>query len=133
MRAAAPMPVVHHGVPPSQVDPLLQQASHVFLRVDAVKHPLVPPYEGPFSVVSRTDKTFVILHRGKPVAVSVDRLKPAAFLPEVEAVPSSPPTSAGSTVPPSPTVDAVPVLSSSPGPVITRSGRVSRPQDIFQA
>ena len=37
MHQSSPMPVVHHGVPPSQVDPRLEHATHVFLRVDAVK------------------------------------------------------------------------------------------------
>ena len=30
--------------------------THVFLRKDAVKPPLTPPYTGPYRVLSRTDK-----------------------------------------------------------------------------
>ena len=41
MLRASPMPVVHHGVPGSRVDPRLLDATHVFLRVDAVRRPLV--------------------------------------------------------------------------------------------
>ena len=82
MLRSNPMPVVHHGVPVSRVDPRLLGASHVFLRVDAVRRPLVPPYEGPFVVLERSNKTFVILRKEKPVTVTVDRLKPAVLLPE---------------------------------------------------
>ena len=63
MSQACPMPVVHHGVPPSRVDRRLLQASHVFLRVDAVRRPLVAPYEGPYAVLERSEKTFVILKK----------------------------------------------------------------------
>ena len=72
MRQASPMPVLHHGVPDSRVDPRLLTASHVFLRIDAVKRPLVPPYEGPFQVLERStnQKTFVVLRRDKPVTVT---------------------------------------------------------------
>ena len=82
VRASAPMPVVHHGTPRSQVDPALLAATHVILRVDAVRRPLVAPYDGPFPLISRAGKIFVILRKEKPVTVSVDRLKPAAMLPE---------------------------------------------------
>ena len=77
VRSATPMPVVHHGTPPSRTDPALATSSHVFLRVDAVKRPLVPPYKGPFPVLKRSAKTFDILWKNKPYTVSVDRLKPA--------------------------------------------------------
>ncbi|XP_076660505.1 uncharacterized protein LOC143363862 [Halictus rubicundus] len=39
-----------------------------------------PPYDGPFRVVKRGDKTFVIDIKGKEVRVSIDRLKPAFIL-----------------------------------------------------
>ena len=51
MQKSSPMPVEHHGSSTSfRVDSGLAAASHVFLRLDAVKRPLVPPYEGPFKV-----------------------------------------------------------------------------------
>ena len=58
--SASPMPVVHHSVPPARVDAALWTTTHVFLRIDAVRSPLVPPYEGPFLVLHRDDnkKTF---------------------------------------------------------------------------
>ena len=44
MSAASPMPVLYHGTPTSRVDGRLMSATHVFLRVDAVRRPLSPPY-----------------------------------------------------------------------------------------
>ena len=128
MRQAAPMPVAHHGVQhrPFRIDPGLAAASHVLLRVDAVRRPLVPPYEGPFLVVSRSPKTFVLRKNGKDITVSIDRLKPA-FLnspseaPQPDAVVSRP-------VP-----IPVPVSSAPSPPIYTASGRVSRPTVRFQA
>lgn len=58
----------------------LKTTSHVFLRTDATKKALQNPYEGPFSVISRNDKTFTINVRGKQMTVSIDRLKPAYIL-----------------------------------------------------
>ena len=55
-------------------------ASHVFIRVDQVKTPLQNPYERPFPVVSRDEKTYVVRVRGKDTHVSIERLKPAYIL-----------------------------------------------------
>ncbi|KAF7266333.1 hypothetical protein GWI33_020361 [Rhynchophorus ferrugineus] len=35
------------------------------------------PYDGPYEVISRSKKVFILLMRGKQVPVSIDRLKPA--------------------------------------------------------
>ena len=55
----------------------LDSCTHVFLRHDAVTKPLQPPYAGPFKVLKRTPKYFVISQKEKSVTVSIDRLKPA--------------------------------------------------------
>ena len=55
----------------------LSTCTHVFVRRDAVKPPLQPPYDGPFKVLDRKDKYFTIEMRGRPDTVSMDRLKPA--------------------------------------------------------
>lgn len=59
------------------VSPSLRTATHVFVRVDAHRPPLTPPYRGPYPVLRREDKFFVIENRGKEDTVAVDRLKPA--------------------------------------------------------
>jgi hypothetical protein len=60
-----------------QVPRSLHTAKFVFVRVDSVKKPLQPPYDGPYRVLSTGDKYFKVLVRGKPNTISVDRLKPA--------------------------------------------------------
>ena len=139
--AASPMPVVSHGLPPARVDPALQSSTHVFLRVDAVRRPLVPPFLGPFPVLARTDKTYDILQNGKTVTVSIDRLKPATLTSPVQSSSSSPVPSATSPsssepVPLASASSSPPDTSPSPrssSPVVLSSGRVSRPVRHFQA
>lgn len=52
----------------------------VFIRHDAPTGALQPPYDGPYEVLSRGEKTYKIRIRGKPVQVTIDRLKPAYIL-----------------------------------------------------
>jgi hypothetical protein len=58
----------------------LKDTTHVFLRQDTARRTLQPPYSGPHKVIARTDKTYKIVLRGRPVTVSIDRLKPAYTL-----------------------------------------------------
>ena len=94
----------------------LARTSHVFLRVAAVRRSLTPPYDGPFPVLQRGEKTFKILKGNKEHLVSIDRLKPA-FL---DVLPVSPAPA------PAP---AAPVATPLPSPPLqTRSGhRVNAP------
>jgi len=50
----------------------LATASHVFIRHDGPKTILQPPYDGPFPVLKRTDKTVQIQVKGKTMNVSID-------------------------------------------------------------
>lgn len=59
------------------IPPNLSSATHVFIRVDAHRAPLSPPYKGPFKVLQRRSKTYQLDIRGVPDWVSIDRLKPA--------------------------------------------------------
>ena len=55
----------------------LRTCDEVWRRVDRVRRPLEAPYEGPFRVVTRNEKTFVLeLENGKLSVVNIDRLKP---------------------------------------------------------
>ena len=58
----------------------LASAERVYLRNDAVRRPLQAPYDGPFAVLRRSAKYFVLDVKGRPVTVSIDRLKPAHVL-----------------------------------------------------
>jgi hypothetical protein len=60
----------------------LEKCTHVFLRQNATRRALEPPYSGPYQVLSRRDKTLQPLVRGSPVTVSTDRVKPAYILNE---------------------------------------------------
>lgn len=56
----------------------LMKSSHVWLRIDRVRKPLEAPYTGPYKVLKRFDKFFVIEKTiGSGETVSIDRLKPA--------------------------------------------------------
>nr|CAX83701.1 pol polyprotei [Schistosoma japonicum] len=55
----------------------LSNCSHVWIRCDKIKAPLSPPFEGPFKVISRKPKYFVIQKQGNIDSVCIDRLKPA--------------------------------------------------------
>ena len=60
----------------------LLQSSHVFMRIDAAKPPLTPPYVGPYKVLQRKEKSFQLQIKNKLEWVSIDRLKPAYLPPD---------------------------------------------------
>ncbi|KAJ8401708.1 hypothetical protein AAFF_G00376790 [Aldrovandia affinis] len=74
-RVFAPVPTTQHGVPTSQVPPGLRSAGYVFIRHDAHRGPLQPPYDGPFRVLEHGPKHLVVDIGGRPEHVSVDRVK----------------------------------------------------------
>ena len=55
----------------------LHESEFVFLRNDAHRPPLTPSYRGPFLVLKRRNKAFQLDLSGKLDWVSIDRLKPA--------------------------------------------------------
>lgn len=123
MRKIQPVPASNHANNKVFVQKELQTCTHVFLRDDAVRPPLKTPYDGPYEVLSRNDKTFEILVKGRKIRVSIDRLK-AAFLPIDEQSPSN-------VIVPSNTVPttnenqtATQTIVQSEQPKTTRSGRV---------
>ncbi|GBN30781.1 hypothetical protein AVEN_173531-1 [Araneus ventricosus] len=73
-------PTSNHSAKPTFVYRDLSVCSHDFLSVDAVHPSLSQPYTGPYKVLSRTNKNFIILKDSKKVTVTIDRLKPAHLL-----------------------------------------------------
>ncbi|CAH8289554.1 unnamed protein product [Schistosoma intercalatum] len=57
----------------------LETCKFVFVLVDAVKKPLKQPYEGPYKVIKRTQKYFIISRNGNKQTISIDRIKPAFY------------------------------------------------------
>ena len=139
MRALKPV-VPRASQRPHHVPSALSDATHVFVRRGA-RSGLQCPYDGPFKVVSRDNKTVVVCRDGKQDRVSIDRAKPAFVDPEPA---SAPPTTRVSR----PDNSAVPAdgpllpLPRPPPPmppppprpclVTTRSGRTVRPPVRFQ-
>ena len=71
-----PTPTSCHGTTRPQVPKSLLTCEYVFVQ-RGLKSVLRPPYEGPFKVLTRKDKTFTIAYNGREEVVSIDRLKPA--------------------------------------------------------
>lgn len=64
------------------VHPDLHKCSFVFVRDDAVHKSLKPPYDGPFRVIERGPKVFLVQLFDRQARISIDRLKPAYVLKE---------------------------------------------------
>lgn len=139
-----PVPASRHSNNKVFIFKELATAEQVFLREDASRAPLQPAYTGPHKVLEKGDKVFKVLVKGKPVTVTVDRLKPAYILTDTDEsnarslvdMPSTP--SSPSNLPPdiSPTPTS---LSSNPNPYpsttvpkTTRSGRHVRFPDYYR-
>lgn len=74
--------VVRHREKTTFIFKDLKTSPRVFVRHDIPSVALQAPYDGPYEVLSRNDKTFKLKIRGKAVQVSTDRLKPAYVLQE---------------------------------------------------
>ena len=147
VRSSSPFPLEHHASQDVHLPPSLLSCTHVFVRVDAVKHPLTPPYCGPYKVLEHGPKVFVLDRDGKPWTVSVDRLKPlltsSSFVDPDAAV--DPPSKTQDPTPP-PSVALVPPATSSAGfpalpatstatplstPFVSRAGKLIKRPDFL--
>ena len=103
-----PVPAARHASPAVFVHKDLADCTHGFLRQDAVRRSLEPPYRCPYKVLGRTRKTMWIAINGLPVTVSTDSDKPAFITAEtVGRIPTAraPPEQAKQTAPQSSTQD----------------------------
>ncbi|GBN08536.1 hypothetical protein AVEN_223954-1 [Araneus ventricosus] len=80
MRALKPSDPVHHGLKAVYMPKDLQTCSHVFVRRRSIKRDLTTPFEGPFLVKKRQDKSFIVVVNGQEKVISVDILKAAVQL-----------------------------------------------------
>ena len=72
-----PIPASSHGQSTTKLPESLEKAKFVFVRKDAKKSPLSNPYDGPFKVLRKSDKFYMIKVGTKQDNISVDRLKAA--------------------------------------------------------
>jgi len=56
----------------------------MFLSDMMVRTILQPPYDGPFPVIKRANKTVCVQIHGKNIDISIDRIKPAYLLADLE-------------------------------------------------
>ncbi|KAG0434050.1 hypothetical protein HPB47_019382, partial [Ixodes persulcatus] len=59
------------------VSPELKTSTHAFVRNEVKKKSLTPPYEGPFKILERTEKTMTLDINGHREIAAMDRIKPA--------------------------------------------------------
>ena len=79
-------PPLAHGSPQHHVPASLQAANFVFVRHDGHRSPLQQLYDGPYRVLERHPKHFVLDLGNRTDSVSLDRLKPAFVDPAPAAV-----------------------------------------------
>lgn len=75
-----PVNGTRHGEKKNFVFKDLATTEYVFIRHDGPKNGIQMPYDGPYRVISRNEKTFVIDINKKQVRVTIDRLKPAYII-----------------------------------------------------
>eukprot|EP00794_Sanderia_malayensis_P019753 gene19753-biopygen16402 len=108
--------------PVSHVPSSLHSSTHAFVRHDAVRKPLQPPYDGPCKILRRTDKHFTLKIHGKPKTISLDRLKPAHLDADLTSHTTNLPQISSPFSSPEPTPQDPPILPDAPAKS-TRSGR----------
>ena len=67
----------HHCKSKPFIPPGFDHCKSVWLRNDRLRRALDPPFTGPYPVVNKSDKFFVVKVFGKEESISLDRLKPA--------------------------------------------------------
>ena len=85
-----PAPDAWHGTRATANTKTLREAEFVFVRRDAAHGPLQTPYTGPYRVLQRQEKYFVIQCGKREESVSVDRLKAANAEPDRAIEPAKP-------------------------------------------
>ena len=86
-----PAPDAWHGTKAIAITKGLDEAEYVFVRRDASHSPLQTPYTGPYKVLQKQGKYFVIQCGEREESVSIDRLKPVNAEPDRPTEPAMPP------------------------------------------
>lgn len=127
-----------HGEHKTFVFKELATSKQVYVRHDAIRGPLQMPYDGPYRVLRRGSKTFLLNINGRETTVSIDRLKPAYTMaddPPEQLQNQNETTEANSNPMPNETIDPPPTQTDEPSTSrnTTRLGRRVRFPEFFQA
>lgn len=76
MEKLKPVPSSDHSKNAIFIHKGMDTCSHVFVRTDGVKKSLQATYTGPFEVISKHKKFFMVKIKNKRKQISIDRLKP---------------------------------------------------------
>ena len=109
-----------------QLPSSLREALYVYVRRGAIGSAFSPPYQGPYLVAKRGDKTFTVHVGGRQEVISVDRLKP--HLGTSPVCPASPPRRGRPPLAPPPSSAHLPPLAS-----VLGGGPVEDPQEIRES
>uniref|UniRef100_A0A5S6QB03 Uncharacterized protein n=1 Tax=Trichuris muris TaxID=70415 RepID=A0A5S6QB03_TRIMR len=77
MASIRPVPPREHPNRPFHIDRNLESSTNVFVRCQTAGSQLQPRYRGPFKVLTKRRKYFILDINGKRETISLDRLKPA--------------------------------------------------------
>ena len=75
----APVRTTHRSTRKTYIPKSLSSSTQIFVRMDCHRKPLAAPYTGPYKVLQRCPKAFLLDIHGKHDWTSIDRLKPAFF------------------------------------------------------
>ena len=123
MQSVQPPSVRKHPHRNIHVSADLSSCPFVFVRNDAVKKTLQPPYDGPYKVLHRTDKHYTLDISGQKKVVSLDRLKPA-YMDETPTTSSN----ISSTAHASPAHPQPQTITPSPSPTTTATATAATPR-----
>ena len=88
--STCPEPVWHSATSQPQIPAALKEADQVFVQHGARLVPLSRPYDGPYRVLKREGKYFVLPVETREQVISIDRLKRAfGFIDPVPNVPNT--------------------------------------------
>lgn len=136
IRKLKPIPTATRDKRTLFVHPDLSTCNYVFVRNDTVRKSLQPPYDGPYKVLERSLKTYLIQDTNRQTRVSIDRLKPAYLLNVTDDGPNSSATAARDHLPQAIVTNDLDASShtnqSAPLPYVTRSGRTVKKPVTFK-
>lgn len=124
IKSLGPVPKPHDNSRSCFVHPDLSKVDYVFVRDDTVRKPLKPPYDGPYRVLQRRSKVYVIQLPGRKASVTIDRLKPAYILSDTKLNDNTTESSHRLTENKQTGIEPAVTISNSSANRTTRSGRV---------